>query len=171
MGQPVESADRFQHPDVLGAGPLEQHGDAPAFELGDDLAKRLRPGGVEHLQVGEPQDRDLGGGHGRQLGEEALGGAEEQGAVESVGDDALVEESAGAGRLVVRCVDGLGGGAGREGHLAQGEHRAAAAIPISTARMRSKATVATAVSARTAASERVERRTARTLCISTIGGR
>ena len=71
--------------------PLSKHGDAAALELGHDLAEGLGAGGVEHLQLGEPQDDDAHVADRRQLGQEALGGAEEQGAVEPVDDDVLVE--------------------------------------------------------------------------------
>ena len=63
-----------------------------ALELGDDLAERLGAGGVEHLELGQAQDHDPHVGDGGQLGEEALRGAEEQGAVEPVGDDVLVQQ-------------------------------------------------------------------------------
>ena len=52
VGEAVEGADGQQGPSVFGASTLEQHGDAPSFELGDDLAEGLGAGGVEHLDVG-----------------------------------------------------------------------------------------------------------------------
>ena len=50
VGQPVDGADDSKCSEVLGAGAFEQHRDAAGFELGDDLAERLRAGGVEDLE-------------------------------------------------------------------------------------------------------------------------
>ena len=63
------------------------------FELVDDLAERLGAGGVEHLDLGQAQDHDPDVADGGELGEEPLGGAEEQRAVEAVDDDVLGEQS------------------------------------------------------------------------------
>ena len=57
--EPVEHTDRLEHPEVLGSWTLEEHGDAALLELADDLAERLRAGGVEHLELRESQDDDL----------------------------------------------------------------------------------------------------------------
>ena len=91
-GEVVERADGPEEPLVLGSRALEQHGDVAVLEVGDDLAERLGAGGVEDLQVGQPQDHDPDVGDLGQVGEEALGGAEEQRAVDAVGDDVLAEQ-------------------------------------------------------------------------------
>ena len=75
-----------------GRGRLIEDCDAACFELGDDLAEGLRAGGVEDLEVGQPQDDHLDVADGGELGEEALGGAEEQRAVEAVDEDVVVEQ-------------------------------------------------------------------------------
>ena len=59
VGEAVEHADRLEHPEVLGTRALDEHGDAALLELADDLAERLRAGGVEHLELGQAQDDDL----------------------------------------------------------------------------------------------------------------
>ena len=57
VGQAVEGADGAEDAQVFRSGTLEQHGDVAGFEFGDDLAERLGAGGVEHLEVGQAQDR------------------------------------------------------------------------------------------------------------------
>ena len=92
MGEVVERTDRAQDAEVLGRRALEQHRDAAALESLHDRSERLGAGGVEHLELREPQDHHPDVGHGGELGEEPLRGAEEQGAVEPVGDDVLGEQ-------------------------------------------------------------------------------
>ena len=80
-------------------------------------ASALCAGAVEHPQAPEPQDDDLDVADLGQLEQEALRGAEEQRAVEPVGDDVLLEQ-----RVLERCVDGRR--ADRAGILAvEGGHR------------------------------------------------
>ena len=56
--EPIERADDFEDPEVLGARPFQQDGDAAAFEFGHDVAEGLRAGRVEYLQLWETQDHD-----------------------------------------------------------------------------------------------------------------
>ena len=142
-----------------------------ASSCAHDLAERLRAGGVEHLEVGQAQDDDLHSVHRGELGQEALRGAEEEGAVEAVGEDVLLEQlvllvGGRPRRRPARATRSAVAVAFRA--TARSASSAATATPISTATMRSKATVAAAVSTSTAASARVERSTMRTPWTSTI---
>ena len=92
VGQAVEGADCLEDPPMVRPYPLEQHGDAAGLELFDDLAQRLGAGGVEGLHVGESQDHHPHVGDGGELGEEALGGAEEQRSVDAVDDDVVAQQ-------------------------------------------------------------------------------
>ena len=52
----------------------------------------VRAGCVEHLDLAESQDDGVYVGHCGQVGEEALRGAEEEGTVEAVDEDVVVEQ-------------------------------------------------------------------------------
>lgn len=91
-GEAVEGADGAQEAFVFGAWTFEEHGDVPVLEVLDDLAEGLGAGGVEDLQVGEAQDDDLDVCDLGEVGEEALGGTEEQGAVDAVRDDVFAQQ-------------------------------------------------------------------------------
>ena len=45
--EPVERPDSVEDPDVAGLDAGEQHGDVAVLEFFDDLAERVRAGGVE----------------------------------------------------------------------------------------------------------------------------
>ena len=92
--------------------------------------------------------------HRGELGEEALRGAEEERAVEAVGDDVLVEQRRPPRRASRRRTRSAPfGDRVRVARDARSASSAATAIPISTATMRSNATVAAAVSTSTTASD------------------
>ncbi len=74
--EPVEGTDLTQEAEVVGTRTLEQHGHPAALQFVDDVTERLRAGGVEHLEIGEPQDHHLHAVHRGQFGEEPLAGEE-----------------------------------------------------------------------------------------------
>jgi hypothetical protein len=83
----------------------EQDGDAAVLEVGDQVGEGLGAGAVQHAEGAEPQDDDLDVADLGQLEQEALRGAEEQRAVQAVGDDVLVEQL-----VLERRVDPVGAG-------------------------------------------------------------
>ena len=170
VGQAVERADGPEHPEVLGARALDEHRDPAASSSATISPSAWAPVASSTWRSGRRRITTSDVGDRGELGEEPLGGTEEERAVEAVGDDVVAEEpsasvdwstvmSSGSGSAIadVRACDR---------RAARGWRRRA--MPSSTATMRSKAIVAAAVSTSTTASERVERSTARTLWTSTI---
>jgi hypothetical protein len=92
VGEAAESADGSEDFEVFGTGAFEEDSYAASFKFGDDVTERLGASGVEHLELWEAQDHHADIGDAGELGEEPLGGTEEQGAVEAVGDDAFGHE-------------------------------------------------------------------------------
>src|SRR5258707_382301 len=122
VGQMVEGSDGRERSKGIWSRPLDEDRDAPGFELRHDLTKGPRAGCVEDLHIGQAQHDDAYVGYRSELGEEALRGAEEECAVESVGDDAAMSQR---GRFVGVDLDGdvLGGYRSAACDAAEGEDR------------------------------------------------
>ena len=90
--QVLERAHGSEQPLVLGSRTLQQHGDVPTLQIGDDLGQRVGAGRVEHLQIGKSQDHDADVGDSGEVVEEPLRRSEEQRAVDAIGDDVFAEE-------------------------------------------------------------------------------
>ena len=85
MAQRFDDADVRQQAAVLGLDPLDDDGDPPRFQLLGDAAQRVRAGGVEHAQLGQPNDHHLRLGMGgiEDLGRNAFSGTEEHRTIEA----------------------------------------------------------------------------------------
>jgi hypothetical protein len=70
----------------------QEHGDAAPLKARDDLPKRQRTCGIEHLQRPEPQHHNAHRAHLGQLVEKPLGGTEEQATVQAVHRDVLGQQ-------------------------------------------------------------------------------
>ncbi len=88
-----EGADGVEDAAVRRAWALEQHGDVTMLELVDDLAQGLGTGGVEDLEIREPEDDHTDVPDRDEFGQEPLRRSEEERSVEPVGDDVVVEQS------------------------------------------------------------------------------
>ena len=171
VGQPVEGAHRLQDPEVLGAHALEQDGDPPPLEVVDDVAEGVGGRGVEALDVGEPQDDHPHVPDRGELLEEPLGHGEEERAVDPVDEHVVVDRPEPVDVVAVGRRSSPDRRSDVKVALRARWRRAsppATARPSSMATMRLTATVATAVSTSTAASDRVERSTDHTFDGSTI---
>jgi len=82
------------------------------------------PVNIEHLQLWQPQDHHSHVAHRSDLGQEPLSGTEEQGAVESVGEDALRQQrSFGVGGHFAHTVASGGDRFGHRGRRARDRTR------------------------------------------------
>ena len=111
VGEAVEGADGFEDPQVFGPGAFEQHGDVAVLRARSTISPRAwAPVASSTCRSGRRRITTCDVGDGGELGEEPLGGAEEQGAVEAVGDDVLAEQrvSSVARRPRRRRLDRLG---------------------------------------------------------------
>ena len=92
--QPVVRAEAAQHPLVLGPDPGEEHGDPSSLEPPDRVGEHVGAGGVDGRDPRQAQDHHPDLGDVRELEQEVVGDREEQGPVDAVGHDVLVDQRA-----------------------------------------------------------------------------
>ena len=141
---------------MTGSHARQQDDDAAAFQSSDRVAEHLRAGGVDGGDPRHPQDHHPHVGDLGQLEQEAVGGGEEQRAVEPVGDDVLGEQALLLGAVVAGLRAGPARSRAAAGDGRAGPGRTATTMPTATAVTRSNTTVTAKVSASTRASPRVD---------------